>query len=81
MDVKPTALKQLDLRGEICPYPMIKTAEALKQLKPEDERLEVIIDHPPALQTIPTQAARLGFFMQVEEFGSSEWRLILTRSR
>lgn len=74
------SLKKLDVRGEICPYPMMKTVQALKKLKAEDPGLEVITDHAPALETIPTQAARLGFTAQIEETGSPEWRITLTRS-
>lgn len=74
------ALKQLDVRGEICPYPMMKTVQALKKLSPTDQGLEVITDHAPALETIPTQAARLGYQATIEETGSPEWRITLTRS-
>lgn len=72
-------LKELDVRGEICPYPMMKTVQALKKLSADDEGLEVITDHPPALETIPTQAARLGYTAQIEPNGSSEWHIRLTR--
>jgi tRNA 2-thiouridine synthesizing protein A len=74
-------LKQLDVRGEICPYPMMKAVQALKKLQPGDHGLEVITDHAPALETIPTQAARLGFTAQIEETGSPEWRITLQRSQ
>jgi tRNA 2-thiouridine synthesizing protein A len=70
----------LDVRGEICPYPMMRTVTALKKLSAEDEALEVMTDHAPALETIPTQAARLGFRTEVEEMGSDGWRLVLTRT-
>ena len=73
------AAKTLDVRGEICPYPMMRTVSALKKLSPQDRVLEVVTDHAPALDTIPTQAARLGFQTVVQEAGSSEWRLVLTR--
>lgn len=74
------ALKQLDVRGEICPYPMMKTVQALKKLKGDDLGLEVITDHAPALETIPTQAARLGYAANIEETGSPEWKITLTRN-
>jgi tRNA 2-thiouridine synthesizing protein A len=73
------AAKTLDVRGEICPYPMMRTVSALKKLSPGDRVLEVVTDHAPALDTIPTQAARLGFQTVVQEAGASEWRLVLTR--
>ncbi len=71
--------KTLDVRGEICPYPMMRTVSALKKLEEGERMLEVVTDHAPALDTIPTQAARLGFDTAVEEVGGSEWRLVLTR--
>lgn len=74
-------LTQLDVRGEICPYPMMKTVQALKRLKPESEGLAVITDHAPALETIPTQAARLGFKTEIAETGSPEWCITITRAR
>lgn len=70
---------QLDVRGEICPYPMMKAVEAMKRL-PKGEILEVITDHAPALETIPTQAARLGFQWEIKETGSPEWTIILRRA-
>lgn len=72
--------RTLDVRGEICPYPMMRTVTALKKLPPEEGTLEVVTDHAPALDTIPTQAARLGFETAVEAVGGSEWRLTLTRT-
>ena len=74
------ALTQLDVRGEICPYPMMKAVQALKKLKPDAEGLAVITDHAPALETIPTQAKRLGYQAEIEETGSPEWRITLTKS-
>jgi tRNA 2-thiouridine synthesizing protein A len=71
----------LDVRGEICPYPMMRTVTALKRLSDDDNTLEVVTDHAPALETIPTQAARLGFATTIEETGGSEWRLVLTRNQ
>ena len=70
----------LDVRGEICPYPMMRTVSALKKLSGNESTLEVVTDHAPALDTIPTQAARLGFTTTIEEAGGSEWRLVLTRT-
>jgi tRNA 2-thiouridine synthesizing protein A len=72
-------MKTLDVRGEICPYPMMMTVSALKKLSPGEQTLEVVTDHAPALDTIPTQAARLGFETVIEEVAGSEWRLVLTR--
>ncbi len=71
---------KLDVRGEICPYPMMRTVTALKKLSGDERVLEVVTDHAPALETIPTQAARLGFRTDIEETGASEWRIMITRT-
>ena len=49
----------LDLRGEACPYPPIYTAQALAAMRP-GEILEVLTDHPPAVDTVPRFVALRG---------------------
>lgn len=68
----------LDVRGEICPYPMMKAVEAMKKLKDKNESIEVITDHAPCLETIPMQAGRLKWSVNIEEVGSPEWQITLT---
>ena len=53
----------------------------LVQLMGARSALEVGTDHAPALETIPTQAARLGFRTDIEETGASEWRIMITRTQ
>ena len=68
--------KQLDVRGEICPYPMMKASDALKKLG-AGETLQVLTDHAPALSTIPWEAAKHGFRATIERVGSPEWLITL----
>ncbi len=70
---------KVDVRGEICPYPMMRAVEAMKKAKP-DEAIEVLTDHPPALETIPPQAQRLGWDVAIYQNGA-EWRLVLTKKK
>ena len=67
---------ELDGRGEICPYPMMKAGEAMKQLKGSDS-VVVLTDHAPCLDTIPPQAGRFGYTCEVEESGGAEWTIKL----
>ncbi|MBI2867523.1 MAG: sulfurtransferase TusA family protein [Chloroflexi bacterium] len=71
--------KKLDVRGEICPYPMMKASEAMQKAKP-GEVIEVLTDHPPALLTIPNEAVRLGWDVKIERVRSAEWKLTLSPS-
>ena len=68
---------ELDVRGEICPYPMMKAVEAMKKLQ-GNENVVVITDHAPCLDTIPPQAGRYGYSANVKETGYPEWTITLT---
>ena len=68
----------LDVRGEICPYPMMRAVEAMKKAAKTHETVEVVTDHAPSLETIPPQAKRLGFQVAIEEVGAPEWNITLT---
>lgn len=70
-------MKLLDVRGEICPYPMMKASEQLKKL-PVGESLEVLTDHAPCLTTIPWEAAKHSYHAEIVRVGDPEWRIILT---
>ncbi len=69
----------LDVRGEICPYPMMKTNELLDRDQKGVKVLDVLTDHPPALSTVPPQAMKRGYEVEIDELGVSEWRLRLSK--
>ena len=41
----------LDVCGEVCPLPVMKTDEALTKMK-SGETLEVIVDYPPSKENV-----------------------------
>lgn len=69
---------RIDVRGEICPYPVKKIVEALDRL-PAGEELEILTDHPPSLEMVRIIASQRGFTMRVEGAGPAEWRIILAK--
>tara|TARA_Y100000817_G_scaffold137577_1_gene107882 strand:+ start:662 stop:928 length:267 start_codon:yes stop_codon:yes gene_type:complete len=71
-------VRKLDLRGEICPYPMLKTNEELDSDK-DINILEVLTDHSPALSTIPPQALKRGYEVEIDEIDNSEWKITLKK--
>jgi TusA-related sulfurtransferase len=70
---------ELDVRGEMCPYPAMKAKEALEKL-PRDQSLVVLTDHAPALSTVPWEGAKLGFTWSVSVARPGEWRIQLERA-
>jgi len=69
---------KIDVRGEICPYPQVKTLAALKKLQPNEE-LEVLTDHPPTLEMVPAQAARFGYAAEIKAVATAEWCIVLRK--
>ncbi|PKN15618.1 MAG: SirA-like protein, partial [Deltaproteobacteria bacterium HGW-Deltaproteobacteria-24] len=51
---------RLDMQGEPCPYPAVKTLEAMENLK-EGEILEIISDCPQSINNIPQDAKNHGY--------------------
>ena len=70
---------RLDLRGEICPYPMMLTNKELDEKRPGVKELEIITDHSPALSTKPPQALKRGYDCQIEEIKNGEWKIQLKK--
>jgi len=56
----PTPTHRLDMHGEPCPYPAVKTLEALRTLG-DDDILEIISDCPQSINNIPIDVRNHGF--------------------
>jgi len=64
-------IMELDVRGLICPMPVLKTKKALEEL-PEGERLTVIGDYKPALENIKRFAETNGYkVVSIEDSGDT----------
>jgi len=50
----------LDLRGESCPYPVIYTLDALKDMNP-GQLLQVITDCPGSFRNVPEEVVNHGY--------------------
>jgi tRNA 2-thiouridine synthesizing protein A len=55
----PGELTELDLAGEVCPFTFVRTKLALEAL-PIGAVLRVVVDHEPAVRTIPRSAREWG---------------------
>ena len=58
--------------------PVLKTNEELDSDK-EINILEVLTDHSPALSTIPPQALKRGYEVEIDEIDNSEWKITLKK--
>jgi len=71
--------KTLDIRGEICPYTLVKTKLAVEDIE-VGQVLEVILDYPEAADSIPKAMLNYGnSVLKVEKIGQREWRIIIRK--
>ena len=62
---------ELDVRGLVCPMPVLKTKKALEELS-NGERLTVIGDYKPALENIKRFAETHGYkVVSIEELNDT----------
>jgi len=74
-----SSLHRLDLRGQVCPYNLLLTKKELRRRKP-GEHLEILLDHPASLATIPRWAQQQGHrLITSEKLTESEWLIILEK--
>jgi len=75
-------MKQIDIRGKVCPMTFVYTKLALEELDAGD-LLEVLLDFPAALENIPKNCKRqnLAEVLEIKEknAGKDEWILKLMK--
>jgi len=70
----------LDVRGEICPSPLIKAMEAMKTAD-NGQQIEMLTDFLPATLVVTNAAIKEGWDISIHSMGkdSGEWRILLAR--
>jgi len=70
-------MKTIDVRGELCPYPMTITNKELD--KKSGTEFKILTDHSPTLTTIPWEAKKRGFDTEIYKTGLGEWEIHLKK--
>lgn len=68
----------LDLRGEVCPEPLIQVQDALRRAASGDTFV-VLVDYPLAVENIARWAEGEGYAVGVEKKGG-EWEIQITKA-
>ncbi|MFW6118405.1 MAG: sulfurtransferase TusA family protein [Chloroflexota bacterium] len=67
----------LDVRGEICPNPDVKSMTALEKME-KGKILEVLVDYPLSLERIPRNAEnRKHKVLKIEQVSGPEHRILI----
>jgi TusA-related sulfurtransferase len=62
-------MKILDVRGEICPVPLVETVREIEKMN-KGETLKVLLDHPPARRSIPLEMKEQGHEFRLIDKGA-----------
>ena len=67
----------LDVRGEVCPYPDVKSMRKAKKMN-SGEVLEILLDYPLSAEKIPASMKKKGHeVLSVEKVGTAEWKILI----
>jgi len=71
--------RELDIRGEVCPYTFVKTKLALEEMSP-GQVLRVLVDYEPATKNVPRSVKLQGDqVLSVEPCGASQWAITVRK--
>jgi tRNA 2-thiouridine synthesizing protein A len=74
-----TATKVLDLKGLLCPMPVIKMAKAIKEIQP-GEIIEAFATDPGVMADIPAWCRTTGNELVVLEKQDKQFRFVVRRT-
>jgi TusA-related sulfurtransferase len=71
--------RELDIRGEVCPYTFVKTRLALEEMQ-AGQVLRVLVDYEPAIKNVPRSVSLQGdHVVSVEMCGVSQWAITVQK--
>ncbi|HLT59041.1 MAG: sulfurtransferase TusA family protein [Limnochordales bacterium] len=71
--------RELDLKGEVCPYTFVKSKLVLETMAP-GEILRVIVDYPPATSNVPRSMESEGHrVLSVGPAGQGAWEIVVRK--
>ncbi len=75
-----TVTKEIDLKGEVCPYTFVKSKLALEMLDSGDV-LRVIVDHLPAVENVPRSLENEGNnVLDVSQVNDTDWSITIKKA-
>jgi len=73
--------KELNIKGEVCPYTFVKTKLALETLS-AGEILKIIVDHLPATENVPRSLKGEGNeVLDVSPINDTDWQIITKKTK
>jgi len=72
--------KELNIKGEVCPYTFVRSKLALEAMK-AGEVLQVIVDHQPATENVPRSMENEGHkVLTVNKINDTDWQIVVRKA-
>ncbi|WP_457622790.1 sulfurtransferase TusA family protein [Persephonella sp.] len=73
--------RELDLRGEVCPFTFVKSKLIIEQMEP-GQVLKVILDYKPSVENVPKSMREEGQeVLEVNQLDKNLWEVIVRKVR
>ncbi len=71
--------RELDLKGEVCPFTFVKSKLILEQMEP-GQILRVILDYKPSVENVPKSMREEGQeVLEINKIGENLWEVIVRK--
>ncbi|MDP2948422.1 MAG: sulfurtransferase TusA family protein [Chloroflexota bacterium] len=71
--------REINLKGEVCPYTFVKSKLALEEME-VGQVLRVIVDHEPAVTNVPRSMENEGqAVLRAAKLNDTDWEIVLRK--
>jgi len=71
--------RELDIRGEVCPFTFVKSKLVLEQME-LGQVLRVILDYPPSVESVPKSMREEGQeVLAINQIDNNTWEILIRK--
>ena len=79
MEIDVAIDRELNLKGEICPYTFVRSKLAIEEME-SGQVLRVILNHLPAVSNVPKSLSLDGNeILRVAELNATDWEVVIRK--
>jgi Predicted redox protein, regulator of disulfide bond formation len=73
--------RELDIRGEVCPFTFVKSKLVLEQME-LGQVLRVVLDYPPSVESVPKSMREEGQeVLAINKLDNNTWEILIRKAR
>ncbi|MFZ8862787.1 MAG: sulfurtransferase TusA family protein [Thermocrinis sp.] len=73
--------RELDIRGEVCPFTFVKSKLVLEQME-LGQVLRVVLDYPPSVESVPKSMREEGQeVLAINKLDNNTWEILIRKAK